>query len=338
MLSDLSKNKNPYLPTRRDIKKMKKNAKLITVYPQKKIEIYEEKLSKELGVKKNQLILTPGTMEAMNVILNKYKFSTSLIIKPTFWGIEYASSLNKVKIIEVKTDDIFSYNINDLKKLISKADVVYLCNPNNPTTAYIEKSILEKLIRDNPNKYFLIDETMLKFDSDYENKSLKKLVNKYKNLFIIISFSKIYGVAGLRIGAILTNCKNYDILTKNRGVYLLNSLTGYYLENQNFNDNKLNIYRKKIKNNFRYLEQKIKYNYIKSIKNVDCGFILLEMKNEMQARKLHQYLYSKKMIVKLMSDVYGENMKNYIRISSFKFHQALKLVYYINKFQKNKNI
>lgn len=196
MLSDLSKNKNPYLPTRRDIKKMKKNAKLITVYPQKKIEIYEEKLSKELGVKKNQLILTPGTMEAMNVILNKYKFSTSLIIKPTFWGIEYASSLNKVKIIEVKTDDIFSYNINDLKKLISKADVVYLCNPNNPTTAYIEKSILEKLIRDNPNKYFLIDETMLKFDSDYENKSLKKLVNKYKNLFIIISFSKIYGVAG----------------------------------------------------------------------------------------------------------------------------------------------
>lgn len=334
MFCDLSKNKNPYLPTKREINNLKKNIKLITVYPQKQIEVYEQKLTKELNVNKNQLVLTSGTMEAMNIILNKYKFNTSCVLKPTFWGMEYLSSLNNIKTIEINVDNIFFLGIEDLEKCINKADVIYFCNPNNPTNTYLEKSNLEKLIKNNKDKYFVIDETMLKFDLDFESKSLKKLINKYKNLFIIISFSKIYGVAGLRLGVILTHSRNYDILTVNRGVYLLNSLTGYYLENKDFNDNELNIIRKKIKNNFNYFQSKIKYIYIKSIKNSNSGFILLEVQSGELAKELQQYLYRKKIIVKLMGDIYGDSMKKYIRISAFKFYEALKLIYYVNKFQR----
>lgn len=334
MLCDLSKNKNPYLPTKKEINNIRENTKLMTVYPQKKLEVYEQKLAEEFNVENNQLVLTSGTMEAINIILNKYKFNTSCVLKPTFWGMEYISSLNNVKAIEINVDDIFSYKTEDLEKAISKADVIYLCNPNNPTNAYLEKSSLEKLIEKNNEKYFIIDETMLKFDLDFESKSLKNLINKYKNLFIIISFSKIYGVAGLRLGIILTHFKNYEILTENRGVYLLNSLTGYYLENKDFADNKLDISRKKIRKNFNYLENKIKYTFIKSIRNSNSGFILLEVKCEKLAKELQQYLCRKKIIVKLMADIYGDSMKNYIRISAFKFYDALRLIYYINKFQR----
>ncbi len=334
MRLDLSKNKNPYLPTKKSLKKLKQKIDLITFYPSKRIETYEQKLSEDLKVKKNQIILTAGTMEAMNLIIDRYKFKTAGILNPTFWGINYISLLNDVKVIKINMKDIFSYNIKEIETLIYKSDVIYLCNPNNPTTAYLEKNKLESIIKKNKEKFFIIDETMLKFDSCYKKKSLKNLINKYKNLFVIFSFSKIYGVPGLRLGIILTHIENYKILTKKRGIYLLNSLTGYYIENNNFNDDKLNNCRKKIKNNFIYLEKKLKKTYIRSIKNTNMGFILIEIRNSMLAEKLQKYLLKNNIIVKLIGDSYGNDMKNFIRISALTYIETIKLIYYMNKFEK----
>lgn len=334
MYLDLSKNKNPYLPTKKSLKKLKKNIELISVYPCKKIETYEQKLAEDLKVKKNQIILTTGTMEAMNLIIDKYKFKIAGVLNPTFWGFDYISLLNNIKVIKINMEDIFSYNLEEIETLIYKSDVIYLCNPNNPTTAYLEKNKLEDIIKWNKKKFFIIDETMLKFDLYYREKSLINLINKYKNLFVIFSFSKIYGVSGLRLGIILTHTENYRILTKKRGIYLLNSLTGYYIENNDFSDDKLNECRKKIKNNFIFLGKKLKKTYIKSIKDTNMGFALIEIENSVLAKKLQKYLLQNDIIVKLVGEAYGNDMKNFIRISASTFIDTIKLIHYINKFEK----
>lgn len=65
--------------------------------------------------------------------------------------------------------------------------------------------MLIKIIQNNPNCHFIIDETMLIFDKNFFNKNLIKYVNTVDNLSVIVSFSKFFGIAGLRTGAVFSN-------------------------------------------------------------------------------------------------------------------------------------
>lgn len=141
-------------------------------------------------------------MEAINLLVKVLESKNATLFKPTFWGYEDALVRYKSNVNSVPLDYELKYNIN---MQTQKTDIMFICNPNNPTLDNIDRNILIKIINNNSNCHFIVDETMLIFDKDFFNKSLVKYVNTVDNLSVVVSFSKFLGIAGLRTGAVFSN-------------------------------------------------------------------------------------------------------------------------------------
>ena len=108
-------------------------------------------------------------------------------------------------------------SIEDLKEVIKDKKVLYLSNPSNPTGRYLNRSEI-KIILD-VGICLLLDEAYVEFAQE----SLADLVLEYKNLFIFRTFSKAFGLAGLRLGYLISDKENVKVLKKNRNSKEINS-------------------------------------------------------------------------------------------------------------------
>lgn len=150
-------------------------------------------LSLKFGLKKANIFLTAGCDEAILMLGRAYN-SSIVIFTPTY--IEYANEKNFGKNIK----KIFSL-INGEYKIVPKyyhgSSLIFIANPNNPI-GFTEKETIYRLILNNPQAIVVIDEVY----SGFSNKSVIGDIYKFKNLVVLRSFSKDYGMAGIRIGFI----------------------------------------------------------------------------------------------------------------------------------------
>ena len=132
------------------------------------------------------------------------------------------------KLNHVKFDYNFSkigpmVNIKDLIKKIRSEKPKLLCiaNPNSPTGTIIDDFYIHKLIKvcKSINCFLLIDEAYYGF----YNRTAKKFIKQYNNIFIIRSLSKAWGLAGLRLGYIISNKKNIELINRIRPMYEINT-------------------------------------------------------------------------------------------------------------------
>ena len=125
-----------------------------------------------------------------------------IIPAPTFG--EYEGAVRKAgetpKFVELNTD--FNIEPTVFTKEIAGAKLVFLCNPNNPTGMLIPAETLTEIIENalNQNTLVFLDEDFLEFVENEKTLSMIPKIRKYPNLFILRSFTKIFGLTGLRIG------------------------------------------------------------------------------------------------------------------------------------------
>ena len=142
------------------------------------------------------------------------KRSKVLIPCPTFSEYEKAVKFFGGKVISFKT-----LNLNtDFQKFLTKIPtkgIVFICNPNNPTGEILSKKNMEKIVKTAEKKSSLVfvDETFIELVPD-SNSSLANTLKSYENLFILRSFTKSFGLAGLRIGYGLGSKKIIEILQR----------------------------------------------------------------------------------------------------------------------------
>jgi threonine-phosphate decarboxylase len=207
---DFSSSVNPLGPSKKALEAAKDSFDQIPTYPDSNSnELCQAIASHFDGLSKNNVIVGNGSTELMYLFAETFmkKGDTALIPAPTFG--EYESAIRKTgeKPKFVMLDKNFNIDATVFKREMVGAKIVFLCNPNNPTDILIPTEtltgIIEKALRQ--DILVFLDEDFLEF---VENEKALSMINKiadYPNLFILRSFTKIFGLTGLRVGYGLGN-------------------------------------------------------------------------------------------------------------------------------------
>src|SRR5437660_4998363 len=199
----LSANENPYGPSPKALKAMTDSFTVACRYPDEHNNVLIDKLAKLNGVDHNQILLGDGSSEILKLCAETFTGrdrGTLVAADPTFEAILQQASTNGAEVVKIPLTSTFAH---DLPKMLSaaKAGLIYVCNPNNPTASITPKDELRDFIaKAPPETVLLVDEAYFHFADNPDYDSVIPLVKDYPNLIVARTFSKIYGMAGLRCG------------------------------------------------------------------------------------------------------------------------------------------
>ena len=162
-------------------------------------------IAKSEDLKPDQIVAGCGSSEVLHTAVDVFTSSTKPLISVTpayEYPIELAKAFGRPVVLTKLREDYTA----DVKKLAEEADkarggLIYLCNPNNPTSAMVKAGDVDWLVSNLPaNTILLVDEAYIHFGEHPELKSALPYVQQGKGVIVTRTFSKIYGMAGLRVG------------------------------------------------------------------------------------------------------------------------------------------
>ena len=201
--------------------------KLATIrrLPEPYSESVLSQLSRYYQIPKSFMICGAGTTELIHGLSYCHANRSVLIVQPTYADYEKYALLYGCRIIEqiLEENDDFYFNIEKFEELLANVQIVFICNPNNPTGTLIDRQAILSLLQRFPKVIFVLDESYMPFTSFETTQSL--LGVEQGNLVVLRSFSKIFAVPGLRMGWLYT--PNEELISRLRGFlspWSLNSL------------------------------------------------------------------------------------------------------------------
>src|SRR6266436_1711975 len=215
----LSANENPYGPSPKALKAMTDSFTLACRYPDEHNNIVMDKLAKLNGVSREQILLGDGSSEILKLCAEAFtgkEHGTLVVADPTFEAILEQASANGAEVVKVHLTSTFAH---DLPKMLAAArrGLIYVCNPNNPTASITPKNELRDFIGKTPREtMILVDEAYFHFADSLDYESVIPLVKDYPNLIVARTFSKIYGMAGLRCGYCVAQKETIDQMRRNQ--------------------------------------------------------------------------------------------------------------------------
>jgi len=222
----LNSNENPYGPSAMALRAMTDAFPLVCRYPDEYADNLIDAVAKLNQVTREQIVLGDGSGEILQVCASAFTGPMTndakpvelskptrgpaltfvpgrgklVVADPTYEAIVNHARVNSAEVVKVPLNKAYAH---DLPKMLATAEegLVYICNPNNPTASITPKNDLREFISKAPAKtMILVDEAYFHYadSSDYE--SVIPLVKDHPNLIVARTFSKIYGMAGLRCG------------------------------------------------------------------------------------------------------------------------------------------
>ncbi len=196
------------------------DARTLALYPRR--EAGEKLVADSLGVAPAQLLLTNGADEAIDLLCRAYLEPENeiVIVVPTFAMYEVFAQTENAKVVRVPAGPDFSFpEQRVLDALTANTRVVVICNPNNPTGVAAARSSILKVIEAAPDAAVLLDEAYF----DFYGQTLMDQIGKLPNLFIARTFSKAYGLAGMRLGAIAGDQEQMSVLRRMASPFNVNA-------------------------------------------------------------------------------------------------------------------
>lgn len=201
---DFSVNTNP-LGTPESVKRaVQESVAKIEHYPDVRCEALRKAISRFEQVNMEEILCGNGAAELFFAAVQAVCPQKALVIAPSF--SEYEEALRsvgaEVEYYYLCEEDNFQIREDYVDKLSEEIDMIFLCNPNNPTGVLLErKFILEVLKRcKEKNSLFVLDECFVDFVEEPENHTIKDMLKEYPNLFLLKAFTKRYAMAGVRLG------------------------------------------------------------------------------------------------------------------------------------------
>ncbi len=207
----LSSNENPYGPSPDALKAMADAFKLSCRYPDE----YADKLGDEIGrlhgVSSSQILLGDGSGEILKLCAAAFTSREKKLVlaNPTFEALAHHAATNGAQVAKIDLTSDYSHDLPRMLAAANDAGLIYVCNPNNPTASITPKRDVRNFLAQVPRQTMvLVDEAYHHYveSSDYE--SVIPLVQDNPNLIVARTFSKIYGMAGLRCGYCVTRSEN----------------------------------------------------------------------------------------------------------------------------------
>ncbi|MDC0093010.1 histidinol-phosphate transaminase [Alphaproteobacteria bacterium] len=319
------------------IKALKSFSKNLHRYPPQVSEDLVNAIAKRYSLKKDRIILGNGSDELISIIAQAFLDIKDEAIYTEYGFLQFpqAISIAGAKGIIAKDNDLTASVDNILSKVNERTKVIFLANANNPTGTFISKDEVMRLHGSISSKILLVyDAAYSEYINHHEYIDGSSLVEKYENVIMLRTFSKLHGLASLRLG--WGYCSQYilDNLMKVRGPFSVNTpaiIAGIAaVEDISFQE-------KSVIHNFEWmdwLEKELKLlnlSFQKSLTN----FLLIKFpeQNQYNAQNAIKFLAKKGILVRGMS---AYKLSNYIRVSIGTEKENIKLINELKIFLEKK--
>jgi len=243
-------------------------------------------LAEYVGVKMENILPANGSDEVIEIVSRAYKGEV-LIPIPTF--SQYEASADRGGLSKVLVNCLYDgvYSLNYSAQQLDKASLVWICNPNNPTGTRIPReNIIDILQR--AKGVVIVDEC----NYEYLGETVMDLIDKYENLVISRSFSKNFGLAGLRLGFAISNPQNIEKLAAFGQYFRVNRMAekaaGKVLK---YLDYYQEVWGKTKKVRDKFVRQVNELGFFAY--NSKANFVLAEFKNKKETERVWKYLKEK---------------------------------------------
>lgn len=263
-------------------------------YPSPKHLELREKLALINNLESKNVFIGNGSDEIIDLLIRVFcepNRDSIAVLNPTFGMYETQCLINDINVIKLDLNSDFSLKqYSELER--SDIKICFICNPNNPTANSYSLDEIENIL-----KYFrgilVIDEAYIEFSKE---ESSQNLVSKYKNLVILRTFSKAYGLAGARIGYLFGSSEIVTILDTVKAPYnisLLNAEAALEaLGNQGELEEKVNQILSNRDNLVRELSE---LKIVKEVFPSNANFLLVRVSD---SKKVYEFLKENKVIVR----------------------------------------
>jgi histidinol-phosphate aminotransferase len=201
----LNYNENLFLPREKLIPLLKEVAEEcdLRIYPQEEENRLKEKIGEYLKIPTESVAIGNSSDEVMDRIIRIFleKGDRAVTFTPTFSIFKYCINYSGADFVGVLLRNDFTVDVEAMQSVFTpEARLLYLCSPNNPTANQLKPREVEALTEDFPG-IVLVDEAY----AEYADYSVVPLIDKYENLIVLRTFSKAFGLAGLRLGYAVAN-------------------------------------------------------------------------------------------------------------------------------------
>ncbi|HET8826445.1 MAG TPA: histidinol-phosphate transaminase [Terriglobales bacterium] len=180
-------------------------------------------VAKHFGISTEEVLLTNGTDEAIHLVCETYPEpgDEAIIVVPTFAMFEIYAAQTGAKVISIPAAKDFGFPTDTVISAITpRTRFIAVANPNNPTGTFVPIADLARIADCAPDAAVLIDEAYFHFAGETAATRWREI----PNLFVSRTFSKVYGMAGLRIGVLMGNIEQMKMLRRASSPYNLNSV------------------------------------------------------------------------------------------------------------------
>ena len=203
---DLSENVNPAGVPQSIQDAWPKIIDAVSHYPNEQAEPFRSKVADFHKVMPEQIIVGNGAAECIMVLARYFSGKTIGLLEPSFSEYKRTLLQEKVQVEPLLVDDICTYSFSSetIKDRMAALDAIYLCNPNNPTGVVTTKRQIEELLQygEGVDCTIVVDEAFM--DWTDETESVIPLVSRYENLIVLRSMTKMYAMAGIRLGYMIS--------------------------------------------------------------------------------------------------------------------------------------
>jgi histidinol-phosphate aminotransferase len=196
------------------------DAESLARYPER--EPVEAEVAEALRLKPSQVLLTNGVDEAIHLLCGSYleRGDDAIIVVPTFAMYAMSAAAAGAKVVEIKSGPDFAFPLGALRSQIRKnTRLIAVANPNNPTGAVASSEVLLEIAKLAPQASILVDEAYFEFHGE----SVIEYTSSLPNLFVTRTFSKAYGLAGLRIGLLVGEIQQMALVRRLASPYNVNA-------------------------------------------------------------------------------------------------------------------
>ena len=268
-------------------------------------------LAKIKGVEANQILLGNGSDEVLDLVFRAFcepGQDEIILLPPTYGMYAVLAQLNNVKVNTVPLNESFQLDLERIMKQVNgNTKVIFVCSPNNPTGNSIPLEQIQNLL----NQFsglVVVDEAYVDFST---KGSAVRLLDDYPHLMICQTFSKAYGLAGIRLGMGIADSKIIDYFNKIKPPYNVNVLTQKTAYNSLNDQNTTKEHVKELLAERQKLEKELlNIDFVNKIYPSDANFLLIQVDN---ASKRYDQLLSLDIVVRNRSSLLG--CENTLRIT-----------------------
>ncbi|PAJ75778.1 hypothetical protein CJF42_03420 [Pseudoalteromonas sp. NBT06-2] len=288
-----------------------------------------DKISQRNGVSPDQVMFGNGSDELLFMIARYYSSPTSEIIIPhsSFEGFDFAAKLAGAKVVKSPLNN-FKINLSQISQRITdKTSIIFLANPNNPTGSFIAIEEIEAWLAELPkNIIVVIDEAYIEYAILDSSNHICRITDLLNNVIFTRTFSKIYGLAALRIGYCIAGETVIKNIEQYRAPYNTNTVSQIAASTaiDDFEHIKTSFLHAEQEKKFIYeCVEQLRGEYVESKTN----FVLIRFLTNMET--LYKFLSAKGIFTKFFVDEHGVG---FLRVTIGKHDELVMLFSLVKEF------